>query len=314
MIVTVTLNPSVDRTVEVEALVRGAVVRANHVHVDPGGKGINVARALATNMFKARAVVPNGGPEGEHLIALLAAEGIDTVEVPIAAAIRSNITVVEPDGTTTKLNEPGAPFTPEELARVVDAVLTAAVGAEWAVLSGSVPPDTPPGFYAELIAMLADVGTPCALDTSGAALASSVTAGPTLIKPNREELSELTGRPISTVGDAVDCARLVLASGVATVLASLGRDGALLVTADNAWHAETTVAQPRGSVGAGDALLAGFLAAGADGPDALAEGCAWGAAAVSLPGSRMPGPKDLRRDAVRLHSSVDGGRLLSDRN
>jgi 1-phosphofructokinase len=314
MIVTVTLNPSVDRTVEVEALVRGAVVRANHVHVDPGGKGINVARALATNMFKARAVVPNGGPEGEHLIALLADEGIDTVEVPIAAAIRSNITVVEPDGTTTKLNEPGAPFTAEELARIVEAVLTAAVGAEWAVLSGSVPPGTPAGFYAELIEMLASSGTPCALDTSGAALASSVTAGPALIKPNREELSELTGQKVSTIGDAVECARQMLADGVTTVLASLGRDGAVLVTADNAWHAETTVAQPRSSVGAGDALLAGFLAAGAEGPAALAEGVAWGAAAVSLPGSRMPGPKDIRRESVRLLPRVDGGRLLTDRH
>jgi 1-phosphofructokinase len=313
MIITMTLNPSVDRTVEVEALVRGAVVRANHVRVDPGGKGINVARALACNRYKARAVVPKGGPEGDHLISLLAAEGIDTVEVPITAAIRSNITVVEPDGTTTKLNEPGAPFTQEELGRVVNAVLTASLGAEWAVLSGSVPPGTPDGFYADLIHMLADIGIPTAIDTSGAALASAITAKPALIKPNREELSELAGRPLTTIGEVLESSRLVLATGVMSVLASLGRDGALLVTRDHAWHAEARVAHPRNSVGAGDALLAGFLALGADGPAALAEGVAWGAAAVSLPGSRMPGPDDLDRDAVHLHPNVDGGRRLSDR-
>jgi 1-phosphofructokinase len=312
MIITITLNPSVDRTVEIDTLTRGAVMRANSVRVDPGGKGINVARALARNLHKTRAVVPKGGSEGDHLISLLAAEGIDTVEVPIGAAIRSNITVVEPDGTTTKFNEPGAPFTAAELSRLVDAFLSAAAGAEWAVVSGSVPPGTPEHFYADLLGMLAGIGTPTALDSSGPALASALVACPVLIKPNREELSELSGRRVSTVGDALDAAESLLHNGVRTVLVSLGSDGALLVTSDGAWHAEAPVDQPRSSVGAGDALLAGFLAAGADGPAALMEAVAWGAAAVSLPGSRMPGPDDINRDAARLHPSVDRGRALTD--
>jgi 1-phosphofructokinase len=314
VIITMTLNPSVDRTVEVDAVVHGAVVRANSVRVDPGGKGINVSRALAANLYKTRAVLPKGGPEGDHLIALLAAEGIDTVEVPIAAPIRSNIAVVEPDGTTTKFNEPGASFSEAELRSLVDALLTSSAGAEWAVISGSVPPGTPDGFCADLVRMVRNVGTATAVDTSGPALASAVDARPTLVKPNREELTELSGRPIETVGDALACAEQLLEQGVGGVLVSLGSDGAVLVTPAGSWHAEAIVAQPRSSVGAGDALLAGFLARGADGPAALVEAVAWGAAAVSLPGSSMPRPHDISIDAVRLHPGVDRGRLLTDRH
>lgn len=130
MIVTLTLNPSVDRTVEVETLARGKVMRALGVRVDPGGKGINVSRALAANGYPTRAVVTVGGAEGEHLVALLRQTGIDIVPVRIRDAIRSNITVVEPDGTTTKLNEPGAELDPDELAAVFAAVRDTTASAD----------------------------------------------------------------------------------------------------------------------------------------------------------------------------------------
>jgi 1-phosphofructokinase len=122
MIVTLTLNPSVDRTVEVETLARGEVMRALRVRVDPGGKGINVSRALAAHDLPTRAVVTVGGAEGEHLVTLLRETGIEIVPVPVQGAIRSNITVVEPDGTTTKFYEPGAQLSNDELGAVFDAV------------------------------------------------------------------------------------------------------------------------------------------------------------------------------------------------
>ena len=122
MIVTLTLNPSVDRTVEVERLARGEVTRAIGVRVEPGGKGINVSRALATHGLSTRAVITVGGPEGEHLITLLRNTGIEIVPVRIGRAIRSNIAVVEPDGTTTKLNEPGGQLSASELEAVFGAV------------------------------------------------------------------------------------------------------------------------------------------------------------------------------------------------
>jgi 1-phosphofructokinase len=301
MIVTLTLNPSVDRTVDVDTLVRGAVVRARDVHVDPGGKGINVSRALAGHDIKTRAVVTTGGAEGRHLVALLQAEGIDIVGVPVDGSTRSNIAVVEPDGTTTKFNEPGAFVPTAQLRALLDSVTASAAGADWVVASGSLPPGVPDGFYGDVVRALRDAGVPVAVDTSGAALLAALDAGPALVKPNVHELAEATGRPLRTVGDVLDAAGRLRDAGARAVLASLGSDGAVLVDDGVAWFGEAPVSAPVSSVGAGDALLAGFLAGGGSGADALGQGLAWGAAAVGLPGSRMPGPADV--DGIRVHVS-----------
>ena len=300
MIVTLTLNPSVDRTVEVETLARGEVMRANGVRVDPGGKGINVSRALATHGRPTRAVVTVGGAEGEHLVALLRDTGIEIVPVRIHGAIRSNITVVEPDGTTTKFNEPGAELSEEELNAVFAAVREAVGSADWLVASGSLPPGTPAGVYADLVRSLAESGTCVAVDTSGPALEAVLAAGPTLVKPNRDELAAATGRELVTIADVVDAASRLRDRGAGAVLASLGAEGAVLVDHDGAVHGRTPAVPPLSSVGAGDAMLAGFLAAGGKGTEALIEGLAWGAAAVLQPGSGMPSPDDIDRGAVRL--------------
>ena len=300
MIVTLTLNPSVDRTVEVETLARGEVMRALGVRVDPGGKGINVSRALATHGIPTRAVVTIGGAEGEHLVALLRGTGIEIVPVPIKGAIRSNITVVEPDGTTTKFNEPGAELSPEELNAVFDAVANAIAAADWLVVSGSLPPGTPADVYADLVRALAGSGIRVAVDTSGPALEAALAAGPSLVKPNRDELAEVTGVRLVTIADVVEAACRLRDRGAGAVLASLGGDGAVLVDDDGAIHGQTPVVAPLSSVGAGDAILAGFLAGGGAGSKALTEGLAWGAAAVLQPGSGMPTPADIDVAAVRL--------------
>jgi 1-phosphofructokinase len=300
MIVTLTLNPSVDRTVEVETLARGEVMRALGVRVDPGGKGINVSRALATHGLPTRAVVTVGGAEGEHLVTLLRGTGIEIVPVRIRGAIRSNITVVEPDGTTTKFNEPGAQLSPEELASVFAAVKFAVESADWLVASGSLPPGTPATVYADLVRSLVGSGTCVAIDTSGPALDAVLAAGPTLVKPNRDELAEVTGRQSLTIADVVEAATRLRDLGAGVVLASLGGDGAVLVDDDGAIHGRTPAVLPLSSVGAGDAMLAGFLAGGGKGADALVEALAWGAAAVLQPGSGMPSPQDIDRAAVRL--------------
>ena len=300
MIVTLTLNPSVDRTVEVESLARGEVMRALSVRVDPGGKGINVSRALAAHHLPTRAVVTLGGAEGEHLLALLASTGIEIVPVRIQSAIRSNITVVEPDGTTTKFNEPGAELSDDELAAVFSAVKAAAADADWLVASGSLPAGMPANTYADLIHELAGSGTKVAVDTSGPALEAVLAAGPTLVKPNRDELGDISGQRLLTMGDIVEAAGRLRDRGAGTVLASLGAEGAVLVDADGAIHGRTPAVAPLSSVGAGDAMLAGFLAGGGHGPEALVEALAWGAAAVLQPGSGMPSPDDIDRSAVVL--------------
>jgi 1-phosphofructokinase len=300
MIVTLTLNPSVDRTVEVEALARGEVMRAQGGRVDPGGKGINVSRALAAHGLPTRAVVTVGGAEGEHLVTLLRDTGIEIVPVRIRGAIRSNITVVEPDGTTTKFNEPGAELSADELAAVFTAVRSAVDSADWLVASGSLPPGTPSSVYADLVRLLAGSGTSVAVDTSGPALEAVLAAGPTLVKPNRDELAEVTSQRLRTIADVVAAAGRLRELGAGAVLASCGADGAVLVDDDGAIHGRTPAVVPLSSVGAGDAMLAGFLAAGGRGRDALVEALAWGTAAVLQPGSRMPTPRDIDRPAVQL--------------
>ncbi|HLU74806.1 MAG TPA: 1-phosphofructokinase [Nonomuraea sp.] len=310
MIVTLTLNPSLDRTIEIAALDRGAVIRAAAARLDPGGKGVNVSRALLANAVASRAVVPFGGDEGRQLVHLLRQEGLDMVTVPVTGRTRSNVTLAEPDGTVTKINEPGTALSPAELDTIAESVLAEAREADWVVASGSLPPEVPEDVYARLCRRFAGAGIHVAVDTSGPALAAALGGGPALVKPNLEELATATGMAITCVGDVVAAAAKLRAAGARTVLASLGADGAVLVEDGGTWYGEAPVAEPRNAVGAGDAMLAGFLAGGGRGADALVEALAWGAAAVGLPGSRMPGPSDIRRDAVRV-SRPDPARLLT---
>lgn len=308
-IVTLTLNPSLDRTLEVEHLTRGAVLRATGQRVEPGGKGVNVARALAGNSHAVSAVVPAGGAEGDHLIALLVTVGLDVKPVAVAEATRTNVSVVEPDGTVTKLNAAGHRLTEDEVAAVEEAVVSALDGADWVAACGSLPPGVPADLYAAVTRMVHGAGVRVAVDTSGTALREAITAGPDVIKPNHEELADATGRRLQRLGDVIEAAQTLRAQGVGTVLVSLGRHGAVLVDPRGTAHAETAPVTPVSNVGAGDATLAGFLAGGGEGPDALRTAVAWGTAAVRLPGTAMPTPADIDLDAVAVHD-VDPARPL----
>jgi 1-phosphofructokinase len=307
MIITLTLNPSLDRAVEIDALRRGEVIRGVAAHVDPGGKGVNVTRALLANGVASRAVLPCGGEEGQQLVRLLRAEGVDPVCVWIGGHTRSNLTLAEPDGTITKINEPGPALTAADLEALLAQALALAAdsatgeAADWVVVCGSTPPGLSPSSVARLFEHIVAAGVPLAVDTSGPALRAAAAAGAELVKPNRDELAEVVGRELTTLGDVVDAARELRSWGAGAVLASLGADGAVLVDDDGVLVGGAPVDRPRSAVGAGDALLAGFLAAGAKGTDALTEALAWAAAAVSLPGSRMPGPGDLQRHRVRIY-------------
>ncbi|MBA2553912.1 MAG: 1-phosphofructokinase [Geodermatophilaceae bacterium] len=312
MIVTLTLNPSLDRSIEIASFDRGAVIRASATRLDPGGKGVNVARALAEHQVKACAVLPRSGPDGAQLTALLQQDGIDVSPVQVDGATRSNVSLVEPDGTVTKINEPGGRLSADDLDGIIEAVLSVAGGADWVVACGSLPPGVPDDFYARLCHLLSRTGVPVALDTSGPALRAAIPAVPALVKPNRDELADFAGYRIDTLGAAITAAATMRRTGAGMVLASLGADGALLVSAEGCLYGEAPVAQRRNSVGAGDAMLAGFLAADAAGRDALVEALAWGAAAVSLPGSRMPGPDDIDRSQVRIHRDPDPERVLHE--
>lgn len=310
-VVTVTFNPSLDRTLEIDTLERGQVNRATGSRVDPGGKGVNVARALAANGIHAVAVLPIGGAEGQHLAAMIEDLGITTEPVSIREPVRTNISLVEPGGTVTKINAAGPHLQPAELEALLDAVLVATDGAEWGAACGSLPPGAPDDTYAQLTKQIQSRGGRIAVDTSGAPLMAAVAAGPDLVKPNAHELAAVVERELATFGDVIEAAEEVHGRGVAAVLVSLGADGAILLDATGAVHADTPPLTPRSNVGAGDATLAGFLAAGGAGAEALRQAVAWGAAAVRLPGTSMPGPSDIDLDEVRLHD-IDRDRPLSE--
>ena len=213
MIVTFTANPSVDRTLEIPELARGAVIRATQTRVDGGGKGVNVTRALAANGHPSIAVLPSGGAEGAQLMALLEAEQLLVHPVPIAGAIRANVTIVEPDGATTKINEPGPTLSEAEVAQLTDALLQAARGTDWAVLSGSLPPGAPVDWYATLTAALHEQGVHVAVDTDGAGLPATFAAAPDLVKPNQRELAEASGMPVRDSADALAAVHRIRAAG-----------------------------------------------------------------------------------------------------
>ncbi|GAA5066523.1 1-phosphofructokinase [Streptomyces similanensis] len=312
MIVTVTPNPSLDRTYEVPALDRGEVVRATGERMDPGGKGVNVSRAVAAAGRRTVAVLPLGGAPGALVAELLAAQGIEVAAVPVAGTTRSNIALAEADGVLTKINAPGPRLAPEERELLLRTVRERARAADWIACCGSLPRGLAPSWYADLVARAHAAGARIALDTSGPALLAALRERPDVVKPNAEELAEAVGRPLATVGDAVKAAEELRALGAGAVLASLGADGQLLVDGAGLWYGGAPVAAVRSNVGAGDASLAGFLIAGGAGPDALASAVAHGAAAVQLPGSLMPTPPDLSPATVTVTSDVPLDRPLSE--
>ncbi|CAL9501748.1 Tagatose-6-phosphate kinase [Streptomyces sp. enrichment culture] len=312
MILTVTPNPSLDRTYEIPSLDRGEVVRAGGERMDPGGKGVNVSRAVAAAGRRTVAVLPLGGAPGALVADLLDAQGIEVAPVPVAGATRSNIALAEADGVLTKINAPGPELSEAERELLLETVRRHADDADWIACCGSLPRGLAPSWYADLVARAHAAGVRIALDTSGPALLHALRERPDVVKPNADELAEAVGRPLATVGDALKAAEELRGRGARAVLASLGADGQLLVDDAGSWYGHARVDAVRSNVGAGDASLAGFLVAGGTGPEALASAVAHGAAAVRLPGSVMPAPDDLDPAAVTVTDRVPVDRALTE--
>ncbi|MFH5821788.1 1-phosphofructokinase [Georgenia sp. AZ-5] len=319
MIVTVTANPSLDRTAGLGGpLVRGGVNRILSVGVQAGGKGVNVARVVAMGGGEALALLP--ARADDPLVAALGELAVPFRTVPVPGLARTNLTVAEPDGTTTKINEPGAAMTEADLTALGSLVLDAARSADWVALSGSLPPGVPEDWYAHMVRQLHAHGCRVAVDTSDAPLralaARMPDAAPDLLKPNSEELAQLTGADAETLeataaaGDlrpSVEAARALVGRGVGAVLATLGAAGALLVTGEGAWAATPPPVTPRSTVGAGDSALAGYLLATTSGgqpPDCLRQAVAYGSAAASLPGTTLPQPDQTDPNAVRVRAAA----------
>lgn len=325
MIVTFTANPSLDRTVALPGpLERGEVQRAVSVSQEPGGKGVNVSRALVASGLESLAVLPGG--DSDPVLAGLRESGVPFASLSIHEPLRTNVALTEPGGVTTKINEPGPVMDPDQQEALIKLLLERSRGASWVVLAGSLPPGFPADYYATVASRLRAEGNSTApqvaVDSSGAPLAAALSSDPAgdgsgkpdLLKPNAEELAELAAAAgfafPATAGEleadpaaAAAAAAAVVSSGVGAVLATLGSKGAVLVTADGAWLATHPPVAAVSTVGAGDSALAGYLLAhgrGAAPADCLRQAVAHGAAAASLPGSTVPAVHQTTPDAVTI--------------
>ena len=305
-IVTLTAAGAIDATYRVGALHRGTFTRADSYTREVSGKGVNVSTALAAGGADTAAVVVLGADDVRFARCGLTAPLLRIVEVP--GATRVNTSIIDAEGTTTKVNAPTPPLSPEAWDATIAALREELVARSepWLVISGSLPELAGTGTLVDLgiVRTLArELSARVAVDTSGAALAALLAdpSGIDLLTPNADELSAAVGRPLSTLGEVIDAAREIVDRGVATVLASLGADGLVAVTADRAMFARADAPYLANTAGAGDAALAGFLlgltrkasatAAGTD-PLALAAASAaeWGAHAVAHASTLVAGP------------------------
>jgi 1-phosphofructokinase len=313
MIVTVTLNPSVDRTVSIAALKLGSVNRVDLTAVDPGGKGVNVSRAVKAFGKSTHAILVCGSFGSRWFADRLIELAIPHNILLAAGVTRNNVTLVEGDGTVTKINEPGFQLTDAIITEVKSALSDLNLKDAWVVFAGRLNPGANAQTYLELANYARNFGAKIAVDASGAELKHAIQMSPDLIKPNQHELAELVGRPLTTIHEVLDAAKEVLAGGVKSILCSLGEDGALFINENGVIHAEPESKVVGVPVGAGDILLATFIAGGAD-VAALPGAVSWSAASVPLEGTAIPTPQQAANVKVRVNQGLDENRSLVEVN
>ncbi len=299
MILIITPNPALDRTMVFRSLRLGGVFRTDEVIVAAGGKGLNVARATHTLGQPALVCAPLGGLTGDAVACLAAAEGLPGRWTRHRAGeTRTCVLVVDREaGDATALNESGPILTPADWRAFASDVLAAASGATLAVLSGSLPRGVEPAALGALLADLAALGLRVLVDTSGPALDAALATRPWGVKVNGSELGAVLGRPVTDVPAALAALQLVRARGVTLAAVTLGALGCVAADASGAWWARPPEVRIVSSVGSGDSLLAGLatgLLRGLALPEALRLGVACGTAdALSIGGGRIA-PGDVQ--------------------
>lgn len=308
-VVTVTVNPCIDKTFSVERIAPERKLSASDVGRYPGGGGINVARVVQRLGGEVRALWTCGGSMGEILAGLLEAESIPHVPVRIQGSTRENIIVRDlASDQQFRFGLPGPEVRADERRAWTEELRAHASSASYVVLSGSLPSGVPTAWYGELIRAVPS-STRVVLDTKNDALARALEVGVYLIKPNVHELEELVGGELGDDAHIARAARdLIDRGGTQAVLVSLGRGGALLVTAEGAEHLGAPAVPIRSKVGAGDSMVGGLVAALArDCPlgEAARWGIAAGAAAVMTPGTELSRREDVERlfDLVRAEET-----------
>lgn len=298
MILTVTLNPAVDKTIYVPGFAIDQVNRMGSSVTDPGGKGINVSKSLHAMHTDTLCLGIVGGATGSEIMNALTGMGIRHDMVLSSEPTRTNMKIVDLEkGTYTDINEPGAAVSDALLERLWQKLSSSVSAGDTVVIAGKNPPGTPAELLAQWTRKLREIGVRVCLDTIGEPMVMAVREKPNVIKPNKEELEKLLGKTLTTDDEVVAAAREITALGVKLVVVSMGADGAFFVTEHDAVKAFSPKVTVVSTVGAGDAMMAAVA-------DALEKGCsleemARRATAVASATVQVSGSSPAQEDMIR---------------
>jgi len=309
-IVTLTINPALDRNTRVERVNPNEKLRCQAPEREPGGGGINVSRAIRRLGGESLAIYPCGGPIGEVFKTLLDEEGVEQQPIGIADTTRENVTVFEESANQHYIFiMPGPELREAEWQGVLDALERLDPTPDYVVASGSCPPGVPEDFYRRVAELSQSQGSRLIVDTSGEPLSLAAEAGVYLLKPNMRELGQLAGQEIESEEHQIEAAKGLLESGQAeVVVVSMGAGGALLVTDELGEHLRTPTVPIRSRLGAGDSMVAGIVLGMARGErvlEATRFGIAAGASAVMTPRTELCRREDTERLYERLVSGEE---------
>lgn len=261
MITTVCLNPCIDRTLSIAEFTYGGMNRALHVRNDAGGKGVNVAIVAATLGLETECITflrKNGGKEIENR---LIGSGVSSDAIWLDGSVRTNIKLLDQSrGVVTEINEAGVPVSENDFLRMTELISNHAQESDFLVLSGSLPPGCPPEYYRDLITAVEGLNCRCVLDADGPRLQAGLLAHPFMIKPNLPELETVVGHSLVSLTEIRDAALAYIDQGVSIVAVSIGAEGALITDGHETLYAPRMAVEVKSTVGAGDAMIAGFTA------------------------------------------------------
>jgi 1-phosphofructokinase family hexose kinase len=304
LILTLTLNPAIDRIIGVDRLAFEDRAYINSKGESPGGRGINAACVIHSFGGEALAIITSGGPAGARLEELLRCCGFPVLVAPIQNETRTNLTITDRHGLTVNLNEAGPQMEKAEITRLEKVVREKLTGAKWLMLAGSLPPGVPPNFYARLIAKARELKVKTLLDADGEALRQGIEAGPTVVTPNQQEAERLLSRALLTRGHFLDAVARIRQMGTESVVLSLGSRGAVGAFGNRTLEVIPPRVDAVSPIGSGDALAAACVWAmerKSDPVDALRWGVATGTASALLPGLRFAS----REQAEKIYRQVE---------
>ena len=287
MIVTLTINPAIDRIVSIDRLAFEDRAYINSSRESAGGRGINVSSVIHSFGGETLAVLISGGDSGKRLKGLLAKCGYRIAVVPVQNEIRTNLTITDKHGLTVNLNETGPQLAKAEVARVERVVRDTLDHASWLMMCGSIPPGVPPAFYGKLISMARQKKVKTLLHADGDALREGIAARPTVVSPNQQEAGRLLGQTLLTRTHYLEAAERIRQLGADSVVLTLGSQGAVGASADGLMEAIPPRIDAVCPIGAGDALMAAYAWA-RERRSSVADALRWGVAAGTA-SARLPG-------------------------